>query len=124
MSHRPAATPTTRSLEHSQLLRNALQRQVDHVYQHARYQQWDLMLRSLDRFSQLAEAAVKEDPSLEGYLRETLPHLEEHFGAMRKKLETEQSQMRASRRHLLQVRKLRRTRQQNPALGQHLRIVA
>jgi hypothetical protein len=43
---------------------------------------------------------------------------------MRKKLETEQSQMRASRRHLLQVRKLRRTRQQNPALGQHLRIVA
>lgn len=112
-----------RAFAHSQLLRNAIQRQVDHIYQHARYQQWDLMLRSLDRLGQLAEAAAQEDPALEDYLREVMPRLEEHFGSIRKELETESARMRTSQRHLLQVRKLRRTRQ-NPALGQHLRIVA
>ncbi len=85
-----------------------LHRQLEHIRQHARHEQWEDMLAAIGRLESTLIAWQRQSPLMSAlvaeFVRQEMPALREDFNTVQGRLRAESAQIQESRRKLRAAR--------------------
>lgn len=123
--HTPVTPPAAIGQDLTNAIVAGLHREMEHIRQHARHQDWDVMLQAIDRLGAVAHAWHGHSPAhqafISDFLTRELPLLRADLEGVQAELQTESRRIGHGRQQLQAVRGFRGG---EPSLSPRLNVSA